>query len=299
MFFVLSLTGCERRQPLHEETRLLMGTYVKVSSADVRAGPIVFAEFSRLEKLFSVYDPQSEVSRLNRERKILAGEDLITVVRESMRFWEATDGAFDITVEPLVELWGFRTQEFGIPQQEDILRTAAAVGMDKIIMQPNDTMIQFIIPDVRIDPGGIVKGYALDRSVAKLKAAGISSCLINAGGQIYALGERSPGKPWRVAIRHPRLSGVLPETIELKDRSVATSGDYEQFFEREGKRYSHVIDPRTGRPAESALAGVTVIAPDGITADALSTAAFVLGESSFKKIKQKFPGVEILASKRE
>lgn len=288
----LCLTGCSR-PALYKDTRVLMGTFVEVTSADRRAAGIVFDEFIRLEKLLSAYDPHSELSRLNRDGSIAAGDDLLFIVRHSLRFWRDTQGAFDITVGPLIELWGFGDRQFRIPAAEAVSAALRQVGMDKIIVQEDAHMIQFIIPGVQVNAGGIAKGYALDQAVLRLKQQGIASCLINAGGQVYALGQRSAGRPWKVALRDPRSRGVLQETIELRDSSVSTSGDYEQFFEADGIRYSHIFDPRSGYPVDNGVAAVTVIAADAVTADALSTAAFVLGPAPARALEQKFPGVKI------
>jgi thiamine biosynthesis lipoprotein len=143
---------------------------------------------------------------------------------------------------------------------------------------------------MKIDLGAIAKGFALDCAVSKLKEKNISSCLINAGGQIYALGERS-GAPWKVAIQNPRkpeITGIL----ELKDKSASTSGDYEQFFLKNGKRYSHILNPATGYPADSGIISVTVIMDNGLAADALSTAIFVLGKTKGAELASKFNNIE-------
>jgi thiamine biosynthesis lipoprotein len=152
-------------------------------------------------------------------------------------------------------------------------------------------MVELKIPGMKLDLGAIAKGYAVDCAIKRLKGQGIKSCLISAGGQIYCLGTNS-GKPWRVAVKDPRNPGLL-EKLELKDAAVATSGDYAQYFIKDNKRYSHIMNPKTGCPSESGVASVTVIAPDGLTADALSTAIFVLGKEKGQALANRFPGVKV------
>ena len=195
-----------------------------------------------------------------------------------------TGGAFDITVAPLMDLWGFTDRRYKVPDSARIKETLKLVGSDKIILHPDDNMVEFSLPGMKIDLGGIAKGYALDCAVKKLKESGVKSCLI-AAGQVYALGDKF-GSPWTIRIKDPRRSG-LSRKLQVKDVSVATSGDYEQFFKVGGRRYCHIIDPRRGRPTESGLASVTVIASDGLTADALSTAIFVLGKENGSKLAKE------------
>ena len=153
-------------------------------------------------------------------------------------------------------------------------------------------MVKFKVLGAKIDLGAIAKGFAVDCAIRKLKEQGISSCLINAGGDIYCLGDKS-GKPWKVALQNPRQSGLL-DHLKLKDRAVATSGDYQQFFIKGSKRYSHILDPRTGYPADRGVISSTVVAPDCLTADALATAIFVIGKDKGSLLAQKFKDVELI-----
>ncbi|MCG8430680.1 MAG: FAD:protein FMN transferase [Candidatus Omnitrophica bacterium] len=290
---LLLFTGC-RPQPLYKDTHVLMGTFVEVTSTHPEAAEIVFEEFRRLEKILSIYDPRSEVSQLNRDGRVQAGPELMIVLSHAKRFWTLTDGAFDVTVAPLTELWGFSSQKYRVPEQEEIAEKLALVGMDKMVVRRHDSMIQFTLPGMQVNLGGIAKGFALDKAAQALRKHGIYNCLINAGGQVYALGEKAPGRSWKVARRDPRLPGGLSGGyLELTDQCVATSGGYEQYFEAGGKQYSHIIDPRSGYPVENDLFSVTVIASEGITADALATAVFVSGGEPAGDIREKFPGVEI------
>jgi len=264
-----------------------MGTFWEVTSPDKKASQIVFSQASRIEQLLSKYQSDSEISRLNRRGKLKVSPDTFYLIKKSKEFWKASNGAFDITIAPLTELWGFTNQKYRLPSNHAIKDTLRLIGSDKIILRESDNMVEFKLPGMKIDLGAIAKGFALDCAIKKLKENKIDSCLINAGGQVYALGDRF-GKPWRIAIKNPRNKGITGN-LELKNQSVSTSGDYEQFFFKDKKRYSHILNPKTGYPADSSIAAITVIADTGLEADALSTAIFVLGKEKTKELLRKFP----------
>jgi thiamine biosynthesis lipoprotein len=268
-----------------------MGTFIEVTSPYKEAADIVFSEIKRIEGLLSKYKEDSEVSRLNRTGQLKVSPETFYIIKKAKEFWEVSDGAFDITVAPLLDLWGFTDKQYVIPEDKKIKNTLDIIGSDKIILNESDNTVKFKHYGMKIDLGGIAKGFALDCAVRKLKEAAIFSCLINAGGQVYALGDKF-GKSWRVAIKDPR-SNKFAGYLELKDSSTSTSGDYEQYFIREKKRYSHILSPKTGYPANSGLASVTLIAQDALTADALSTAIFVLGKEKGEELKKRIPDIEV------
>jgi thiamine biosynthesis lipoprotein len=289
-FMVLGLCGCQGKQ-LYTDNRVMMGTIIEVTSPDKEAAGIVFGEVERIENLFSKYKPESEVSKLNNTGKLKASPETFYIIKKAKEFWRQTDGAFDITVAPLVDLWGFTDKNYNLPKDEEIKNILSCIGSDKIILQDEDNVVKFSFPGIKIDLGAIAKGYALDCAAKRLKEKGINSCLINAGGQVYCLG-RKFGRPWKIAIKDPR-GGKFKGYLELADKSVATSGDYEQFFLKNNKRYAHILNPKTGYPADAQVLSVTVIAADGLTADALSTAIFVLGKEKGQELAKKFPEVEV------
>ena len=305
LWFMSLLSGC-RNQPLYKDTRILMGTFVEVTSPEERALGIVFAEIKRLDDLLSKYKADSEVSRLNKLGELKVSPDTFYILKKSEEFWRLSQGAFDITVGPLVSLWGFSHKKYRVPQALEIKEALKVVGTDKIIFNNADNVVKFSVPGMSIDLGAIAKGYALDCAVKKLKEAGITSCLINAGGQIHALGGKPVrqwfgfpysqsqkfGKPWRVAVKNPRGKDFI-DYLELKDRAVATSGDYEQYFIKGAKRYSHILDPKTGYPANSGVISVTVIAADGLTADSLATSIVVMGKEKGLSLAGKFKEVKV------
>jgi len=268
-----------------------MGTFWEVTSPDKKASQIVFNEVNRLDQLLSKYNPRSEISILNRTGKLKVSSDTFYLIKKSKEFWQISDGAFDISVASLVDLWGFSDKKTKIPTDKEIQLTLALVGSDKIILQENNSMVEFKLPGMKIDLGAIAKGYALDCAVKKLKESKINSCLINAGGQVYALGEKF-SSPWKIAIKNPRQPGNL-EVLTLKDQSSSTSGDYQQYFQVNNKRYSHIINPKTGYPVDSKINSVTVIDKSGLNADALSTTIFILGTKEIKRLLTEFPDTKI------
>lgn len=292
----MCVSGC-KAHALYTDNRLLMGTIVEVTSPDKRAAEIVFDEIARIEKLLSVFDPGSDISRLNRSGSVKASPETFFIVKRSIEFCHASGGAFDITVGPLVEAWGFKNNDFRQPPDTEISGILEKVGCDKIILIETDNVLQFKLPGVKINLGGIGKGFALDRAAIVLKKQKIHSCLINSGGQVYAVGDCF-GKPWKIGIRGPRGEGII-RLFALKDGSVSTSADDQRFFIIGGRRYGHILDPRTGYPAQSGLISASVVASDGVTADALSTAVVVLGLKKGQELLQKFPGAELVSAVEE
>ncbi len=288
--FSVFLLGCQNQQ-LYKDNRVMMGTFVEVVSADKRAANIVFEEMKRIERLLSKYDPDSEVSKLNKRGELSVSPETFFILKKAKEFWQASGGAFDITVGPLIGLWGFTNNKYNLPQESEVKKALKLVGTDKIIFNERNNVVKFKLRGMSVDLGAIAKGYAVDCAVKKLKEAGIKGCLINAGGQIHALGDRF-GQPWKIAVRNPRGKGFTGY-LTLKDKAAATSGDYEQYFISQEKRYSHIFNPKTGYPADAGVISVTVVASCGLTADALATSIFVLGKAKGEELAKKFPETQI------
>lgn len=283
-----AIAGCSR--PLHKESRFLMGTLVEVASGDPRAHEIVFQEFKRIEGIVNLFDPKSELSLLNQSGDLTVTAELFAILKAAKEFYRFTDGAFDVTIGPASLLWKKAVKTAQMPLKEEVRLALDEVGFGNIYLNEETLQVKFLKMGVKIDLGGIAEGFALDRAVAKLKAVGVTSALINAGGDMYCLGGLR-GRPWQVAIQDPRIPKKLVEKVALMDRAVSTSGDYEQFFIFENKRYSHIIDPRTGYPADAGIVSATVVAPDALTADVLSTSLIILGRQTGAELLKKFPGV--------
>jgi thiamine biosynthesis lipoprotein len=289
---VPGLSGCRKKtepqlEPqLYKDKQAMMGTFVEVISPDSRAGTIVMSRMRDVERRFSVYDEDSDISRLNKYGVCAVAPETYKLLIKAKEYWLASDGAFDITVGPLMELWGFRDKELRRPSDDRIREVMAAVGTNKIIFHTSGDVVEFSVSGMKVDCGAIAKGYAVDCAVSALREAGVSSCLINAGGDIYCLGNRF-GKPWNVAIQDPGGPGMV-KILHLVDKAVATSGDYEQYFTDGGVRFSHIMDPVSGYPAKAKAVSVTVVAGDCLTADFLATTGIVLGKNPITALAKRF-----------
>ncbi len=286
------LGGCSRIL-LHESRQLLMGTYATVVSPDPRCAAIVFGEFRRLERLLSKYDPNSDISRLNASGAARLDRETFRLLQRCALLARATGWAFDVTVGPLVDLWGFSAKRFVVPSSVQIAHVRERIGSDKLVFDEESATVRFAVAGMKVDLGGVAKGYALDVALRKVKEQGIRDCLISLGGQVAAIGKKG-GLPWTVGVRSACGPRRVVKEFALRDASVSTSGDAEQFFLHEGRRYSHLIDPRTGYPVQRACFSVTVSAAEAVLADALSTALAVLERPAWDRILGVFPGAELI-----
>jgi thiamine biosynthesis lipoprotein len=249
-----------------------------------------FDEVRRLDDLLSNYKADSEWSRVNREAAkgpVRVSEELYSLLQQCIDYSRQSEGAFDITVGPLMKIWGFYKGSNRIPHRAEIRTALERMGWQNIKLNAAERTVRFLRP-IEIDPGGIGKGYAVDRMVAALRSRGIASGIISAGrSSIYAIGA-PPNEPrgWRVNIPHPRERGKDAATFFLKDESLSTSGTSEKFFVAGSKTYSHIMDPRTGYPAQGMLS-VSVIAPRTIDSEAWTKPYFVLGREWAARHKPK------------
>ena len=248
------------------------------------------AEAERLNQMLSNYSPGSEWSKVNRDayaKPVPVSEELFSLLSKCLEFSRQSQGSFDITVGPLMKVWGFYRGSGRLPAKTEIAGAMASVGYQNIVLDGKTRSVRFRKPNLEIDPGGIGKGYAVDRMIEKLKENGIKSAMISAGASsIYALGAPPNDTGWTVEIRNPRQWTEAVAEVQLRDQSLSTSGDYEKFFEVEGKVYSHIMDPRTGYPAVGMLS-VSVIAPLSLTSEAWSKPFFILGRDWSVKNKPK------------
>ncbi len=232
-------------------------------------------EMERIEEIFSVTNNESELSRLNSSQGGMSvSYDLYDLMKKSIQLSRETKGAFDITVKPLLDLWqeGYRRKY--LPSSKEIEKVKEVVGFQQVEFSENQT-VSFKNTGMKIGMGAIAKGYAIDRVVQMIRAEGIYDFLIDAGGDLFVSGKSCRGDLWRIGVRHPLKKEVTMERLHLTDQAVATSGNYERYFEIQDERYSHIIDPRSGYPVENNLS-VTVMAPSALEADALATALSIL-----------------------
>ena len=287
----------------YSETRRLLGTFISIAIVDsdeaMAKGNIqdTFAEIERLANILSRHDPSSELSRLNRNGHLTnASAELVSVLEQAQDCSELTSGAFDVTVLPLVKLYQSHfTQHNSPPDAETVAQARRLIGYKMLSLKGRDITLASQGMSVTLD--GIAKGYIVDQAAALLKARGMTRVLVEAGGDLSLRGMRDDGHPWRVGIIHPRAITGYYEIVESSNGCITTSGDYEAAFTSDYS-YHHIIDPRTGSsPTE--LASATVLANDTTYADALSTAALVLGMNDTLALLEKMPGVEALLINKE
>ncbi len=302
---ILGAGGCERsptpaRASHAREVMGTLATLTAVAADEATAKAAVAAGYARLDDVdrrMSDYLPDSEVSRVNRTaggEPVPVSPETFHCVRRAIEFGRAGGGVFDVTCRPLVNLWRQASTQDRLPSAEELSAARALVGFDRIRLDEAARTITLPVAGMQLDLGGIAKGYALDLAAAAMRQAGAQSALIDVGGDVLAVGSSANGRPWRIGVKHPFREGLI-ERLDLTDRAVATSGVQQRFYEIGGRRYSHIIDPRTGRPAEQAPS-VTVIGPDGITADAWATAFSVLSVAEGRQLvtKGQAPGVEAM-----
>ncbi len=265
-------------------SRPLLGTFVvvSVSTADRVAAPAAisaaFAEIERVDALMSLHRPDSELVRLNQlaaDGPVSVSPDLFRVIAAAQKIAADTDGSFDITIRPLTQLWGFIWKEYRLPTDAELRQVLPAVSHRRVQLDLRHRTVTFTHPGVSLDLGGIAKGYAVDCAIERLRTLGFTNAMVRAGGDLRVLGSPPGAAHWTVQLEDPVRRGHRT-AIPLLDAALSTSGNYENFFEVNGRRYSHILDPRTGLPVEG-IAACTVLAPTCLESDAWATACFVLG----------------------
>ncbi|MCD8046237.1 MAG: FAD:protein FMN transferase [Clostridiales bacterium] len=263
------------------DTYMTLTAYGENAEAAVEAG---IAEIMRLDALLSTGDEDSEIYRINETGGGEISEETAYLIRRSLEIWESTGGLYDISIYPVMELWGFTGEDetaLAVPDASALAETLALVDASQITLTENEdgTILLLMADGMQIDLGGIVKGYADDRVAEIFAEYGVECGMINLGGSVRAVGSKTDGSEWKVGIQDPEDSSGYLGALSVSDLSVVTSGGYERYFDDEetGGRYHHIIDPRTGYSAYNGLISVTVVSGDGTLADALSTALFIMG----------------------
>jgi len=265
----------------YEQQAEKMGTLVRVeiwhqdSATALQLIKKVLAEIQRIEDSMSPYIESSLLSQINRnaaKQRVKIDDELFFVINKSLEYSKLTHGAFDISFASVGHLYDYRAGKK--PSREELIKRLPAINYRSVILDQNNKTIHFLNPDIKIDLGGIAKGYAVDRCIDILMQHGIKSAVVSAGGDSRLLGDRQ-GRPWYIGVKNPRGNGHLMK-LPLVGVAVSTSGDYERFFEKEGERYHHILNPKTGTSSKD-IQGVTIIADRAIDSDALSTSVFVLG----------------------
>jgi len=329
----ISLTGCTKKDNMFRETRILMDTsctITAVSSSETKAREAIDAGFARikeLEQLLNYFSSTSEISAINKaagNNPVKASIETLEVVKKAVEIADYTHGAFDPTIGPLTKLWGFSGQNPHptVPPENEIKNAMKLTDYKKVKINTSTSEIFLEEKGMALDLGGIAKGYATDIAIEAIKAKGIKAALVAIAGDIKGFGLKPNQQTWKVGIQNPRSNlpappfekggqeGILKKgdgelsddmfaTFYLKDKAISTSGDYQRFFMERGKRYHHILNPKTGYPSQGVIS-VSVIAPDGFITDGLSTGVFVLGPDEGIKLLESMglDGIIIDADKK-
>ena len=298
--FFLSLSGFS--QQTYKRTLKLMGSRFEITVVAKNASEAAafidtgVNEIDRIEKLISSWDPNSQTSEINKyagKHPVKVDAELFDLIQRALDISMLTDGAFDISYASMDKIWKFDGSMEGMPSKEVIAASVSKVGYENIILDAQASTVFLKEPGMKIGFGGIGKGYAADKAKQLLMESGVTSGIINASGDMNTWGKQPDGKDWTVAITNPMNKNTAFATLPLKEGAVVTSGDYEKFVNFNGKRYSHIIDPKTGYPS-SGIISVTIFAPKAELADALATSVFVMGkEVGLDRINQ-LPKIECI-----
>ncbi|NFL75990.1 FAD:protein FMN transferase [Clostridium sporogenes] len=296
----LVFVGCDSKseEPVSRET-YLMGTIINIKAYGKNADKAVQAsvdKISDIENKMSLNISTSEINKINKNAGIApvkVSKNTFDVVKASLIYSEKTKGSFDITVEPLVSLWGIGTDKARIPSKDEINNALKLINYKDVVINEKESTIMLKRKDQAIDLGAIAKGYTADELKKVLLNYNVSSAFLNLGGNVYVLGNKSDKTPWKIGVQNPlEPRGDYLGIVSVSDKSVVTSGNYERFFERNGKRYHHIFDTKTGYPAEKGLISVSIISDKSIDGDALSTSVYTLGLDEGKKLIESLKDVE-------
>lgn len=295
VFFIIGFFVAEKlnkENSTFKRSKFLLGTIVEIQIRDSdnqKADAVIsdaFNEVQRIDKLLSIYDSESPVCKINNsgDSIINVDEEIFGLMQKCDLFWQLSSGSFDISIGSISSTWGFDKGNPAIPNHEEITKALENSGweyvgfLDKNKLKKHD--------GVKFDFGAVAAGYAADKAIEVIAKSGITNALVNTGGEIRGIGD-----DWTIGIQHPRIGGQILEKLKLHGKAVATSGDYEQYFEENGRRYHHIINPKDGFPAPDCQS-VTVIADNNLTADALATGIFVLGPAKGLELAESLENVE-------
>lgn len=299
------LSGCSKSNASGdyvEKESFQMGTVISQriygGNAENSANKII-QRLNSIEENMSANIRTSTVSRINsysgQSQVFHVNSDIYNILTAADKFSKLSHGAFDITIGPLVKEWGVFTDHPHVPSQSRINKLLKLVNYKSIDFSQDKMTFRLPIKGQMIDFGAIAKGYAADEAVKICRRDGIKSAYINLGGNVYVVGDKPDNTPWRIGIQNPRAAdGKYIGILRVSDKTVVTSGDYERFFMKDGTRYHHIIDPRTGYPSNSDLISSTIVTDSSISADALSTATFVLGLKKSKELLEKLDGIDAI-----
>lgn len=263
-----------------------MDTYMTLTAYGKNAKKALDAavdEINNIEQLVSTGIDSSEVSQINKNGKGSVSETTGYLIKRSKEIYDSTNGVFDITIYPIMQAWGFPTENYRVPGKKELKKLRGLMGADHVLYDEKKQEVTLNKEGMKIDLGGIAKGYTSSKVMDIFKENGISSAVISLGGNVQTLNGKPDGSDWRVAVENPADTGSYIGVLSIKDKAVITSGGYERYFKQDGKTYHHIIDPANGYPANNGLTSVTIVSDDGTLADGLSTSLFIMGPEKAQK----------------
>jgi len=298
---ILSVFHSSCKDDVTSVSRPLLGTAVTITLVpdSINTAELFSAAFGEIEKVqrdLSIYDPDSEISRLNRTASAVrfkTRNDIFLLIKRAVQVSGNTEGAFDITFASTGKLWDFSHDEFIPPDDKTVKRLLPLISYKNLELDSNNSTVRFLKNGTKIGLGGIAKGYAVSKAVAVLRAGNVKGAIVACAGDIQVIG-RNHGKPWRAGIKDPRGDSVIGALDMVDGEAVSTSGDYERFRIVNGRRYHHIIDPSTGYPSDSGLISVSVFSSDPVMSDAYSTAFFVLGLDKTEQVLKVIKGLSVV-----
>ena len=287
--------GSQAAAPV-KETRLLLDTAIEITAygKDAKTGIAkAFGEYERIQRIADRFQPDSDISRVNRAAggaPVLVDPLLIEMIEAVREQPQAVRDLVKVTIGPAADAWQIRDVDNWQPPARAAAVAAMALVDDAAIeIDHAASTVRLMRPGMSLDVGAVAKGYATDKAIAAMQAAGIQHALVNAGGNVHALGNRPDGTPWRVGLQHPRTKDKLSGIISLQDgENLQTSGDYQRYVIYQGKRYAHILDPRTGSPTDNDLSSATIVSKRSTLGDILSTTVFVAGQAAGQEILQRY-----------
>jgi len=288
---ILITSACSRSRTM-QKTETIMGTEVTItvvsrtSEEGEAAIDAAMAEVRRFDGMMSLYKDTSELTRVNLaagKNPVKVSPEMIEVVEAAGRVSDITNGAFDVSIGPLVVLWQMRLKEGKVPTDKELANIRPFINYKNIVIDKKASTLFLRRPGMILDLGGCAKGYAADKTKEVLKKRGVGNGIVALAGDIRVMGRRPDGTSWKIGVQHPRESDKTLAVLEFADKSISTSGDYERFQIVKNKRYHHILDPRTGRPSEGVIS-VTVVGDSGALVDPLTTALFIVGVDKGMKI---------------
>ncbi len=298
---LIFLTGCGNNQtelPRADDNAFLMDTLVQMRAHGENAEIAVEESMERIreiENLMSKTIETSDIYKLNNnpETEIEIDSESRNVLKKALEYAELTAGDFDPTIGALVELWGIGTEDAAVPEQAEIEAALANTGYKHLII--NEKSAEINQKGVKIDLGGIAKGYAAEEVKKVVQKYNIEHAFVNLGGNVLVIGDKVDGSPWKIGIQDPREGrGNVMAVVDAVDKTIVTSGNYERYFEENGKLYHHILNPKTGYPAENNLLSVSIISENSFDADALSTAVYVMGVEKGIKFIDNMENIDVM-----